>query len=156
MTSHRRRTRVARAPLDSPGRRPRARPPLGTEARSLRRSLQRAELEVKALSLLWHQYLVTPASRRQLARDAVQLGVSTRRACALFRVPRSMLGHSSRRMASDNAIVATLREILARQPRIGYRYALVLLRERGVRVNAKRLYRIWRDYGLSRRHAGPK
>lgn len=129
-----------------------------TEARSklLARSLGQATLEVTVLSSLLLQHVVAPAWRRELAKAAMRSGISARRACVLFRVARSALHYSSRRAAADHTVVQALREILDGQPRIGYRYALVLLRERGVRMNAKRLHRIWRDYGLSprRRDAG--
>ncbi len=87
--------------------------------------------------------------RREQARFAMQRGVSSRRACALLQVARSALHYTSRLPARDQALGERLRVIARQHPRYGYRRVCVLVRAQGVRVNAKRVYRIWRAEGLS-------
>jgi transposase InsO family protein len=48
------------------------------------------------------------------------------------------------------------KEIAATRVRYGYRRIHVLLRREGWRVNAKRVYRLYREMGLQLRHKTPK
>ena len=51
---------------------------------------------------------------------------------------------------------ALLREISAKRPRWGYRRAHARLGEHGLRVNRKRVQRLWREEGLRVPRAAPQ
>jgi putative transposase len=93
--------------------------------------------------------MVSPADRRAQVRYAVARRLSCRRACALLGVPRSTLGYRARRAGRDARLLAEVRRLAQRHPRYGYRRIWALLRRRGRRVNAKRVYRLWRLAGLT-------
>jgi len=92
--------------------------------------------------------MVSAHGRRQQARFAIQRGLSTRRACALFQVARSTLHYQSRLQARDAALRQQLQGIAQRYPRYGYRRAWALVRADGSRINIKRVHRVWCSAGL--------
>jgi transposase InsO family protein len=49
----------------------------------------------------------------------------------------------------EPALVKRMRDLVARHPRYGYRRLWALLRAEGWRVNRKRVFRLWRQQGLS-------
>jgi putative transposase len=92
---------------------------------------------------------VTPAARKPVVpylRAEWQL--TERRACGLLSVCRMTVRYESRR-PDDAAIRARLRELAAERRRWGYRRLHVLLCREGMQVNHKRVYRIYREEGLS-------
>ena len=74
--------------------------------------------------------------------------ITERRACGLLSVCRMTVRYESRRQ-DDTAIRVRLRELAAMRRRWGYRRMHVLLRREGTQVNHKRVYRIYREEGLS-------
>ncbi len=92
--------------------------------------------------------MVSAHERRQQARFAIQRGVFSRRACALFQVARSTLHYQSRLPARDAALRQQLQDIAQRHPRYGYRRAWALVRADGPQVNIKRVHRVWCQAGL--------
>lgn len=97
-----------------------------------------------------------PARRRQLVDDLrVVWQVSIRRACEVLRAGRSTYHYRSRR-PSQAALIKRIREIAETRVRYGYRRIHVLLRREGWRVNAKRVYRLYREEGLQLRNKSPK
>jgi putative transposase len=105
--------------------------------------------------------VVSPQRRRQQLPLVRQRGLSCRRACVLLSVSRSMAGYEPRLPSRDEERLATITRVAQQHPRYGYRRTWVVLRRRGVRGNHKRVYRLWREHGLSlrvrhsRRRAGP-
>jgi len=81
--------------------------------------------------------------------------VSIRRACRALPVERSTYHYRSRR-AGQAQLTERIKEIAATRVRYGYRRIHVLLRRDGWRVNAKRVYRLYREVGLQLRHKTPK
>jgi putative transposase len=81
--------------------------------------------------------------------------VSIRRACRALPVDRSSYHYRSRR-AGQAHLTERIREIAATRVRYGYRRIHVLLRREGWRVNAKRVYRLYREMGLQLRNKTPK
>jgi len=99
---------------------------------------------------------VTPARKRTVVQF-FQVGyqVSERRACRVAAVKRSTMRYRSQ--AKDQTpLRQRLRELAASRVRYGYRRLHVLLRREGWRVNAKRVYRLYREEGLSLRLKRPK
>ena len=92
---------------------------------------------------------MTPAARR-LAVGWLQdgFGVSQRRSCRVLDVVRSTIQYRSRR-ADDSALRAELVGLAAQRRRFGYRRLTVLLRRGGLRVNHKKVYRVYREEGLA-------
>jgi transposase InsO family protein len=74
--------------------------------------------------------------------------VSERRACRVVGQARSTQRYRGVRGGKDAALSAELRRLSAEHPRAGYRMATALLRRAGLKVNAKRVQRLWRQEGL--------
>lgn len=67
--------------------------------------------------------------------------------CGLFRIARSTVRYVS--VASDQAwLKKRIREIAEQHPAWGYRRITVKLRREGLKVNAKRVYRLYRESDL--------
>ena len=81
--------------------------------------------------------------------------VSIRRACRALPVDRSTYHYRSRR-AGQAELTERIKEIAATRVRYGYRRIHVLLRREGWPVNAKRVYRLYRELGLQLRNKTPK
>jgi putative transposase len=81
--------------------------------------------------------------------------VSIRRACRVLRTDTSTYHYKSRR-GDQAALSNRVREIAQTRVRYGYRRIHVLLRREGWRVNAKRVYRLYREQGLQLRSKLPK
>jgi len=95
--------------------------------------------------------MVTPAIRRQIVGFVQKaLGLSERRACRIVAVSRASHRYRPRR-EEPAALVAEMRRLAAERPRFGYRGLHRMLRRRGVAVNHKRVYRLYRVLGLSLR-----
>ena len=92
--------------------------------------------------------MVSASSRRRQVEYARKRGITCRRACALLSVARSMLRYRSRLAERDAPVTARIRELAAQYPRYGYRFIRVFLERDGVKLGAKRMYRLWRSAGL--------
>lgn len=66
----------------------------------------------------------------------------------LMMINRSTMYHHSRR-DPQHALKMRLRELAASRVRFGYRRLTVMLRREGWKVNAKRIYRLYREDGLA-------
>jgi putative transposase len=84
-----------------------------------------------------------------------RFGVSQRRACQLIGTARSTVRYLGRRR-DDVALRGRLRERAAQRPRFGYRRLHALLRREGLRVNHKRVERLYRVEGLAVRRCRRK
>lgn len=73
--------------------------------------------------------------------------VSQRRICELLSVAESSCRYESRR--SDEELRTKLVEVAPEKPRWGYRRLQIVLQQKGVRVNHKRIYRVYREAGLT-------
>ena len=81
--------------------------------------------------------------------------VSIRRACGVLRAERSSYHYRGRR-ADQAELKKRMKEIAETRVRYGYRRIHVLLRREGWDVNAKRIYRLYKEMGLQLRHKPPK
>ncbi len=93
--------------------------------------------------------MVGPARKREAVGHLQrELELSQRRACKVVGQPRA----TQRRPPQPDAAEARLRERLQafsrQRPRAGYRTACGQLRQEGLRVNVKRVHRLWREEGL--------
>jgi transposase InsO family protein len=93
--------------------------------------------------------VVSPERKREAVLHLQQtLEASERRACTVMKQPRSTQRYRGCKPLKDAALAAELRRISRERPRAGYRMATALLRRGGMRVNAKRVARVWRQEGL--------
>jgi putative transposase len=72
---------------------------------------------------------------------------SQRRACGLVGIPVSTMRYCAKR--NDDALRERLIDLAREKPRFGYRRLQVLLEREGYRANHKRVFRIYREAGLS-------
>jgi len=93
--------------------------------------------------------MVGPAAKREaVARLRDVLGMSERRACTLVAADRKMIRYRSRRPA-DIELRTRLRELANQRRRFGYRRLFILLREQGEPSGVNRIYRLYREEGLT-------
>ena len=78
-----------------------------------------------------------------------RFAVSERRACGLVGIGRSTLRYQGRGREDEAWLRQRLRDLAKERPRFGYRRLHVLLLREGVRVNHKRVERLYRDEGLA-------
>lgn len=97
-----------------------------------------------------------PSCRRSVVvrlRDAY--GVSERRACRTTGFARTTQRYRTRR-DPQTGLRMRLKDLAVARVRYGYRRLHVLLRREGWRVNHKRIYRLYREEGLSIRAKTPR
>jgi transposase InsO family protein len=93
--------------------------------------------------------MVEPAAQREgVARLQAVMGLSERRACSIVGADRTMIRYRSRRPA-ESALRARLRDLANERRRFGYRRLFVLLRQDGERSGKNRIYRLYREEGLT-------
>ena len=80
-------------------------------------------------------------------------GYSQRKACALVGLDRKTYRYVSRRPA-DTALRKRLKALACERRRFGYRRLHILLRREGSGVNHKKLYRLYKEEGLTVRKRG--
>ena len=93
--------------------------------------------------------MVGPAAKREAVahlRDIIQM--SERRACTLVAADRKMIRYRSCR-PPDVELRARLRELANERRRFGYRRLFILLREQGEPSGVNRIYRLYREEGLT-------
>jgi len=97
-----------------------------------------------------------PARRRELVdRMRGTWRVSARRASSVLRTERSSYHYKAKRRPQA-VLNKRIKEIAETRVRYGYRRIHVLLRREGWRVNAKRVWRLYREMGLQLRNKAPK
>ena len=74
---------------------------------------------------------------------------SERRACILAGISRSVVRYRARERGDEQEMVRKIHELAVRHSRYGYRRITALLRREGIKVNRKRVHRIWKAEGLS-------
>lgn len=100
--------------------------------------------------------MTTPSRRRETVTYLqTAYGVSERRACRVTGTSRATCRYRSQADAQP-ALRQRVRELAQARVRFGYRRIHVLLRREGWTVNHKRVYRVYRDEGLSIRARTPR
>ena len=99
---------------------------------------------------------MTPSCRRDVVQHLQQAyQVSERCACRATGFPRSTQRYCSQ-AAPQVELRLRLKELAATRVRYGYRRLHVLLRREGFPVNAKRIYRLYKEEGLVIRTKTPE
>ena len=93
--------------------------------------------------------MVRPAAKREaVAHLRSAMGLSERRACSIVSAERKMVRYRSRRPA-DTELRGRLRELANERRRFGYRRLFILLRREGEPSGINRIYRLYREEGLT-------
>jgi len=93
--------------------------------------------------------MVGPAVKREaVAYLRAEHGLSERRACHVVGADRKMIRYRSRR-APDTALRGRLRDLANERRRFGYRRLFILLRREGEPSGINRIYRLYREEGLT-------
>jgi len=93
--------------------------------------------------------MVRPAAKREaVAHLRSSLEMSERRACSLVAADRTMVRYRCRR-PPDAALRARLRELANERRRFGYRRLFIMLRAQGEPSGINRIYRLYREEGLT-------
>ena len=96
-------------------------------------------------------------SRKRILVDELcsRYRASVRQTCALLKLSRTVYVYQSR--ARDSSVLCMrIKEIAATRVHYGYRRVHVLLQREGFKDNHKRVYRLYREEGLSLRLKHPK
>lgn len=108
--------------------------------------------------------MVSPQAKRQCVRYLQEEhAYSERRACGLVDVARSTARYQAATQPDEQALRTQIRELATQHTRYGCPRITHLLRRAGVKVNKKRVHRLWKDEGLQlprrkakKRRVGPK
>ena len=93
--------------------------------------------------------MVRPAAKREaVAFLKGRFQMSERRACSVIAADRKMIRYRSRR-PPEPALRAKLRELANERRRFGYRRLFILLRQEGEASGINRIYRLYREEGLT-------
>jgi transposase InsO family protein len=93
--------------------------------------------------------MVRPAAKREaVAHLRSVLQMSERRACTLVAADRKMIRYRSKR-PPEAELRARLRDLANQRRRFGYRRLFILLREQGEPSGVNRIYRLYREEGLT-------
>lgn len=98
--------------------------------------------------------MVTPGAKREAAAHLCMAhGVSQRRACAVLQIDRSSVRYRSTR-PDDGDLRKAMRRVASERRRFGYRRIHVMLERQGIRMNLKKLRRLYREEKLQVRKRG--
>ncbi len=93
--------------------------------------------------------MVGPAAKREgVAHLQAVMGLSERRACSIVNADRTMIRYRSCR-PPDTELRTQLRDLANERKRFGYRRLFVLLRNGGEPSGINRIYRLYREEGLT-------
>ena len=93
--------------------------------------------------------MVGPAVKREgVAHLRATMGLSERRACSIVSADRKMIRYRSCR-PPDTELRTQLRDLANERKRFGYRRLFVLLRQEGEPSGINRIYRLYREEGLT-------
>ena len=93
--------------------------------------------------------MVGPAVKREgVAHLQAAMGLSERRACSIVNADRKMIRYRSCR-PPDTELRTQLRDLANERKRFGYRRLFILLRQNGEPSGINRIYRLYREEGLT-------
>ena len=134
---------------------------LEDENAKLKKLLAEAMLDASALRELLSKKVGPAAKRESVAHLRAVMGLSERRACSIVGADRTMIRCRSRR-PKESALRARLRDLANARRRFGYpladrrlraitvrRRLFVLLRQEGESSGINRIYRLYREEGLT-------
>jgi len=100
--------------------------------------------------------MVSPSARKAAARTLKEERKhSERRACRAALISRGAFRYAQRLKPGENEVRQAIRRIAREHPRYGYLRAWATLRREGMKVNHKRVHRVWKTEGLSLKRKRP-
>lgn len=93
--------------------------------------------------------MVTATDQRKEVHHGKEYDLSERHVCRLLNYPRSTMRYESLRAERDCVFMPQVKTKALEYPRFGYRRIAVMLSEPHRPVNAKRVYRVWRQANLA-------
>jgi transposase InsO family protein len=122
---------------------------LEDENAKLKKLLAESMLDASGPARAARKKVVGPAAQRAaIAHLQASFGLSERRACSLIGADRGTIRYRTCR-PDDAALLGRLRELAQTRRRFGYRRLFVLLRREGETAGLNRVYRLYRQEGLS-------
>ncbi|WP_148311852.1 IS3 family transposase [Bradyrhizobium japonicum] len=122
---------------------------LEEENGKLKKLLAEQMLDAAALRELLSQKMVGPAAKRAaIAHLQAVMSLSERRACSIVGADRKMIRYRSSR-PPEAVLRGRLRDLANERRRFGYRRLFVLLRREGEPSGINRIYRLYREEGLT-------
>ncbi|MFC3321358.1 IS3 family transposase [Mesorhizobium cantuariense] len=122
---------------------------LEDENAKLKKLLADQMLEASALrELLFKKMVGSAAKREAVAHLQAVMGLSERRACSFVGADRKMIRYRSRR-PPETELRGRLRDLANERRRFGYRRLFILLRREGEASGVNRIYRLYREEGLT-------
>ncbi|UVO33664.1 IS3 family transposase [Bradyrhizobium arachidis] len=122
---------------------------LEEENAKLKKLLAEQMLDAAALRELLFKKMVGPAAKRAaVAHLQAVMSLSERRACSIVGADRKMVRYRSSR-PPDAALRGRLHDLANERRRFGYRRLFVLLRREGEPSGINRIYRLYREEGLT-------
>ena len=121
---------------------------LEDENRKLKKLLAESMLDRRAEGASGKKMVGPAAKREAVAHLRNVLEMSERRACTLIAADRKMIRYRSRR-PPEVELRARLRELANQRRRFGYRRLFILLRHEGEPSGINRIYRLYREEGLT-------
>ncbi|WP_404654332.1 IS3 family transposase [Bradyrhizobium sp. USDA 336] len=122
---------------------------LEEENAKLKKLLAEQMLDTAALRELLFKKMVGPAAKRAaVAHLQAVMSLSERRACSIVGADRKMIRYRSSR-PPEAALRGRLRDLANQRRRFGYRRLFVLLRREGEPSGINRIYRLYREEGLT-------
>lgn len=92
--------------------------------------------------------MVGCAARREVVEFIKSRNISERRGCALTGLNRKSHRYRQRR-GRQKKLIGRIRELAVKHPRFGYRRIWACLRREGIKINLKKVYRLWKQEKLS-------
>lgn len=92
--------------------------------------------------------MVTLAARREVVEFIKSRNISERRGCALTGLNRKSHRYRPQRRPARN-LIERIRQLAMKHPRFGYRRIWACLRRDGIKINLKKVYRLWKLEKLS-------
>ncbi|WP_090161713.1 IS3 family transposase [Loktanella sp. DSM 29012] len=127
---------------------------LEAENTKLKKLLAEQMMDVSTLKEMPGKKLLRPDARRRAVDWAMtQKGYRQRRACALVGIDPRVYRRPPAR-SEDTDLRTRLKDLSSERRRFGYRRLHLLLRREGWSVNWKKLYRIYKEEGLTVRKRG--
>ncbi|MCK1668873.1 IS3 family transposase [Bradyrhizobium sp. 153] len=122
---------------------------LEDENAKLKKLLAEQMLDAAALRELLFKKMVGPAAKRAaVAHLQAVMSLSERRACSIVGADRKMIRYRSSR-PPDATLRGRLRDLANERRRFGYRRLFALLRREGEPSGINRIYRLYREEGLT-------
>nr|WP_265575501.1 MULTISPECIES: IS3 family transposase [Bradyrhizobium] len=121
---------------------------LEEENAKLKKLLAEQMLDAAALRELLSKMVGPAAKRAAIAHLQAVMSLSERRACSIVGADRKMIRYRSSR-PPDAVLRGRLRDLANERRRFGYRRLFVLLRREGEPSGINRIYRLYREEGLT-------